>query len=192
MSSVRDWRVSGVRIVRVGRLLARAANCRPVVRFIFAPKIELALLLVTTLGSCVDFPSYGKIRRTAPHLSSLLLCGCNADLESSPRVPEVSSDSCRGCLGPQDNCSCSRMWKIKRTWGVLASGRSNQSPSSIRMTLATSLTAGRLGPWHQCGSEVEKECYLVDPASSHMLVSKIKPCMCKYELIQTVKLRMAH
>ena len=34
--------------------------------------------------------------------------------------------------------------------------------------------------------------YLVDPASSHMLVSKIKPCMCKYELIQTVKLRIAH
>ncbi|KAG5129006.1 hypothetical protein JHK84_035403 [Glycine max] len=31
-------------------------------------------------------------------------------------------------------------------------------------------------------------CYLVDPASSHMLVSKIKPCMCKYELIQTVLL----
>jgi len=25
-----------------------------------------------------------------------------------------------------------------------------------------------------------------------MLVSKIKPCMSKYELIQTVKLRMAH
>ena len=35
-------------------------------------------------------------------------------------------------------------------------------------------------------------CYLVDLASSHMLVSKIKPCMCKYELFQTVKLRMAH
>ena len=43
-----------------------------------------------------------------------------------------------------------------------------------------------------CGSDVAQECYLVDPASSHMLVSKIKPCMCKYELIQTVKLRMAH
>ena len=26
------------------------------------------------------------------------------------------------------------------------------------------------------------ESYLVDPASSHMLVSKIKPCMCKYRL----------
>ncbi|KAF7807867.1 hypothetical protein G2W53_040028 [Senna tora] len=27
----------------------------------------------------------------------------------------------------------------------------------------------------------KEDCYLVDPASSHMLVSKIKPCMCKYE-----------
>jgi hypothetical protein len=43
-----------------------------------------------------------------------------------------------------------------------------------------------------CPIGVDEECYLVDPASSHMLVSKIKPCMCKYELIQTVKLRMAH
>ena len=34
--------------------------------------------------------------------------------------------------------------------------------------------------------------YLVDPASSHMLVSKIKPCMSKYERLYTVKLRMAH
>jgi hypothetical protein len=31
--------------------------------------------------------------------------------------------------------------------------------------------------------------YLVDPASSHMLVSKIKPCMSKYKLLYTVKLR---
>ena len=37
-----------------------------------------------------------------------------------------------------------------------------------------------------------KVSYLVDPASSHMLVSKIKPCMCKYKLFCTVKLRMAH
>ena len=34
--------------------------------------------------------------------------------------------------------------------------------------------------------------YLVDPASSHMLVSKIKPCMSKYKLLYTVKLRTAH
>ena len=36
-----------------------------------------------------------------------------------------------------------------------------------------------------------KDSYLVDPASSHMLVSKIKPCMSKYNLY-TGKLRMAH
>ena len=34
--------------------------------------------------------------------------------------------------------------------------------------------------------------YLVDPASSHMLVSKIKPCMSKYVPPYTAKLRMAH
>ena len=41
-------------------------------------------------------------------------------------------------------------------------------------------------------SERQKGSYLVDPASSHMLVSKIKPCMSKYKLLYTVKLRMAH
>jgi hypothetical protein len=33
---------------------------------------------------------------------------------------------------------------------------------------------------------------LVDPASSHMLVSKIKPCKSKYKLNYTAKLRIAH
>jgi hypothetical protein len=28
---------------------------------------------------------------------------------------------------------------------------------------------------------VSEDSYLVDPASSHMLVSKIKPCMSKYK-----------
>ena len=32
-------------------------------------------------------------------------------------------------------------------------------------------------------ASVAPETYLVDPASSHMLVSKIKPCMCKYKLV---------
>ena len=41
-------------------------------------------------------------------------------------------------------------------------------------------------------ADAEKDSYLVDPASSHMLVSKIKPCMSKYKLLYTVKLRMAH
>ena len=44
-------------------------------------------------------------------------------------------------------------------------------------------------------SEAHTKCYdsnLVDPASSHTLVSKIKPCMCKYKRFCTVKLRTAH
>jgi len=38
----------------------------------------------------------------------------------------------------------------------------------------------------------KSDSYLVDPASSHMLVSKIKPCMSKYKQLYTVKLRTAH
>ena len=34
--------------------------------------------------------------------------------------------------------------------------------------------------------------YLVDPASSHMLVSKTKSCMSECKRFCTVKLRMAH
>ena len=34
--------------------------------------------------------------------------------------------------------------------------------------------------------------YLVDPASSHMLVSKIKPCKSKYKSFLLMKLRTAH
>ena len=37
-----------------------------------------------------------------------------------------------------------------------------------------------------------KDSILVDPASSHMLVSKTKPCMSKYKHLYTAKLRTAH
>ena len=38
--------------------------------------------------------------------------------------------------------------------------------------------------WRLGVSQRRCECsYLVDPASSHMLVSKIKPCMSKYKLL---------
>ena len=41
------------------------------------------------------------------------------------------------------------------------------------------------GTWRgaTCGFSSRKGSYLVDPASSHMLVSKIKPCMSKYKLL---------
>ena len=61
------------------------------------------------------------------------------------------------------------------------------------MTIALSLDLTVTEREHRshAARDVFEECYLVDPASSHMLVSKIKPCMCMYEQIQTVKLRMA-
>ena len=62
----------------------------------------------------------------------------------------------------------------------------------VRLDRPTELPLRGSGRAAHAGACVGEECYLVDPASSHMLVSKIKPCMCKYELIQTVKLRMAH
>ena len=44
----------------------------------------------------------------------------------------------------------------------------------VSRAVARSATAGK--------SRVLNDCYLVDPASSHMLVSKIKPCMSQYLL----------
>lgn len=79
-----------------------------------------------------------------------------------------------------------RMQNIVWAWGSL---RPLECPTQIlfvRSSIPWLALRGKLG------IGVAYECYLVDPASSHMLVSKIKPCMCKYELIQTVKLRMAH
>ena len=35
------------------------------------------------------------------------------------------------------------------------------------------------------GNPPDRSSYLVDPASSHMLVSKIKPCMSKYKLVSS-------
>lgn len=84
---------------------------------------------------------------------------------------------------------CSRLQFSFVVLGVVSLGAHRMTVITKKMTLA----ARRL--WHCLGSRSVtpfEGCYLVDPASSHMLVSKIKPCMCKYELIQTVKLRMAH
>nr|XP_034917842.1 uncharacterized protein LOC118051342 [Populus alba] len=43
-----------------------------------------------------------------------------------------------------------------------------------------------IGVGDHAGRGVAKECYLVDHVSSHMLVSKIKPCMCNYSLFDGI------
>ncbi|CAL6280579.1 unnamed protein product [Bathycoccus prasinos] len=61
----------------------------------------------------------------------------------------------------------------------------------IKNRLLQTLLAGRSLVGGSESALLNKVRYLVDPASSHMLVSKIKPCMSKYKRY-TVKLRMAH
>ena len=63
-----------------------------------------------------------------------------------------------------------------------------ESDNELRITKASACHT-RVDDGRESGLESS---YLVDPASSHMLVSKIKPCMSKYKQIYTVKLRMAH
>ena len=81
-------------------------------------------------------------------------------------VSDDANDTGRGCFG--------------------SSFLSKLEPSNQQQPARLMLCAEAIIVWSR------RTCYMVDPASSHMLVSKIKPCMCKYELIRTVKLRMAH
>ena len=68
-----------------------------------------------------------------------------------------------------------------------------KEPKKSPVTLTRSIAKRRACAfWKQKASGPPAWRYLVDPASSHMLVSKIKPCMSKYKLLYTVKLRMAH
>ena len=89
--------------------------------------------------------------------------------------------------------SCSGMWNATRRRVFDPIVYPSHCPSTRRTPVRRlGLSSAPAAGGEPCDADVTKECYLVDPASSHMLVSKIKPCMCKYELIQTVKLRMAH
>ena len=74
------------------------------------------------------------------------------------------------------------------TW-VVCHTRSNSERSIGRATWAVGMHESRVARVGWPGADGS---YLVDPASSHMLVSKIKPCMSKYKLLCIVKLRMAH
>ena len=72
---------------------------------------------------------------------------------------------------------CARLYKRARA--VTSFGEPGPSAFGQR-----SAGAERRSPVH-----VHSDSYLVDPASSHMLVSKTKPCMSKYKRFYTVKLR---
>ena len=99
---------------------------------------------------------------------------CRPSRPAPPRTPRLRS--------------WSRMRLMLKAGGAPAPRASN----SVRLERKTTAGPANASCGGRRADSSKRTCYLVDPASSHMLVSKIKPCMCKYELIRTVKLRMAH
>ena len=76
--------------------------------------------------------------------------------------------------------------KMIRSWGIKASSDragevyGSHGPSGeARLCLSDGHYHPPKGGWPIVGHS--EDSYLVDPASSHMLVSKIKPCMSKYK-----------
>lgn len=116
---------------------------------------------------------------------------CGVDLEA-PVVSQVPRTPARArVVGPRRGRSISRMRNTQWVRGPRPLFAPKQAFYASCERRPFPFWPSPRGAGH-AGDGVGEECYLVDPASSHMLVSKIKPCMCKYELIQTVKLRMAH
>jgi hypothetical protein len=174
----------------VGRLRARASNCRLPIVFSVSPGVIIASWVVSI--SCVAYLRKG-IRLYSCLFPPNALRGFGADARhatcSLHALTCCGAVEAHGAVARSLGCGMSCMGA--GSWPLLS--------QAMHLSLDTNDCRGRLDPvvayvldrTHVAVGIVE-ECYLVDPASSHMLVSKIKPCMCKYELIQTVKLRMAH
>ena len=77
---------------------------------------------------------------------------------------------------------CAVRWRSLRR-GALPVVRRSLLPRCNTVHVAT-VCGARVGAHATVASSVGRSSvagYLVDPASSHMLVSKTKPCMCKYK-----------
>ncbi len=131
-------------------------------------------------------------RCLSPPGSSSTRCG-RTSRSSRPMVATACARM-RGSSMARDGRSCSRMRNLKASVGSLGipcsleAKRSSLDAYGSRPSLCPP-SAPLEASVEQHAVASLRECYLVDPAGSHMLVSKIKPCMCKYELIGAVKLR---
>ena len=144
------------------------------------------------LGSC--WLGILSARLSRFHLALLLLTEmwCGVDHE----VPVVFRDPCTRSRvlgltnhGGALDISDAENRVATRPWPPMPSEKCVLR--NVRTTAVRVLAGSLYGSW-SCPCGVGEECYLVDPASSHMLVSKIKPCMSKYKPLIQVKLRMAH
>ena len=80
-------------------------------------------------------------------------------------------------LAPQASWGCYKLCvssKLQRAW---------IRPSFMLRLRSTSICLHFFSAASAAESKLGESCNLVDPASSHMLVSKIKPCMSKYKLL---------
>ena len=134
-------------------------------------------------GSCAPYP----FRGSGPLAISLHPAPCNGRGRTSKHPPVFH----RALLGRVAHGDVRRSWTRRTPRGGDPFPLPKRS-SDITTYDGRARPLGTAPGGARAARGVSEECYLVDPASSHMLVSKIKPCMCKYELIQTVKLRMAH
>ncbi|KAL0381918.1 UNVERIFIED_CONTAM: hypothetical protein Slati_4592900 [Sesamum latifolium] len=185
---VRNGRVSGDWRVWACWIPARAATTSPASRLSRRPKRHLALAEVGFLccipiarAFCCPERPVSALRRSSR--------GCGAGWTSKHTLCPTSRARLH-VLGLLAHGVVARSLGCGTHCGHEARGLCLPRKTSVLRFVRTTPVAV-LGSSH-AGDGVGEECYLVDPASSHMLVSKIKPCMCKYELIQTVKLRMAH
>ena len=111
----------------------------------------------------------------------------------------------RVCFAPLDVSFHSRLWlenyislggvlcEPKPSWLQVMKAQVRRRPAhaSVASCLCDLSYLGKPN-YLAAASRPLEDSNLVDPASSHMLVSKIKPCMSKYKWLYTVKLRMAH
>ena len=162
-----------------------ASNCRTARLFIEAPTFGEG-----PVGILCCLPIVMEFGRVAPSIPAQALLGYGRTT-IVPGVPHAPSQTCGrvGALGFDRALGCGMLCGVgslasTSTYALSIDKNDARASSWLPRCPRSALTAMRC--------RRPKECYLVDPASSHMLFSKINPCMCKYELIQTVKLRMAH
>ena len=126
---------------------------------------------VPPVGSCAEYPHGGSQSPRFASIRRLLRGAGGPDAPPAPRTPFTGRAGRRSVRR-------SRAQPTKRAGVYL--------PQPFTENICPCVTAALAPlPPRREGSKraVVEGCYLVDPASSHMLVSKIKPCKSKYKLL---------
>ncbi|KAL0386436.1 UNVERIFIED_CONTAM: hypothetical protein Slati_4556800 [Sesamum latifolium] len=170
---VRNGRVSGDWRVWACWIPARAATTSPASRLSRRPKRHLALAEVGFLccipiarAFCCPERPVSALRRSSR--------GCGAGWTSKHTLCPTSRARLH-VLGLLAHGVVARSLGCGTHCGHEARGLCLPRKTSVLRFVRTTPVAV-LGSSH-AGDGVGEECYLVDPASSHMLVSKIKPCI---------------